>query len=128
MTEPPPVKSVTELLTWMMASAFLVLLGVVSKKLMSLGDRDKAKPVEPSPERQTVEAGLGVSTAGVSDETVTLVARLYGDVSALRVELGLERTYAEDLDEHIDDMIAGHATGRYPPWPSKPTRSGSTRA
>lgn len=105
-------------------TAFLALVGT-----LSVARPDKT-PTEPpaSGERLAIEAGLGVSTAGVPDESITVFARLYGDISALRTELGLERTYADDLDDHIDDMIAGHSVGRYPPWPDKPTRSGSTRA
>lgn len=88
----------------------------------------KPAPAPPSGERQAIEAGLGVSTEGVPDESITVFARLYGDICALRTELGTERAYADELDNHIDKMIAGHSVGRYPPWPEKPTRSGSTRA
>lgn len=113
---------------WTMVGAcvtgFFALVGTLAVA------RPDKKPAEPpaSGDRQAIEAGLGVSTAGVPDESIAVFARLYGDISALRAELGLERTYADDLDDHIDDMIAGHTSGRYPPWPDKPTRSGSTRA
>lgn len=107
-----------------------VLVALVGGPLVLLVSRSDKKPADPPPsgERQAIEVGLGVSTAGVPDESIAVFARLYGDISALRTELGLERTYADDLDDHIEDMIAGHSSGRYPPWPEKPTRSGSTRA
>lgn len=123
MGEIPEFKTIGDLVLWALALIISAGITYIAKSVRNSGTRGDEQP-EPSAERAAVEAGLGISTAGVPDESMRLFARLYNDLADLRAELGLERTYADDLD----DMIAGHTSGRYPPWPDKPTRSGSTRA
>lgn len=146
MGEPPQFKTVTELVTWMIASAFLLVLGVVAKHLMS------ARPSQPEQPPQTVAIATadGNTTthevrdtdpgmwAAVQDMAATQratqrtlleqskqIAELRRDREALRNEQARDREYITLLDEHIEDMKAGVAEGRYPPFLPTPTRAGS---
>lgn len=44
-------------------------------------------------------------------------------IGALESDIAHERAFSGALDLHIDDMIRGHATGEYPPFPPKPQRN-----
>lgn len=138
---PPDYSKPADVIGWAAVSVILLALGYIGTRLTRIGAR--TSDGETAVPTQTVEVPTGTgdtATHQVSSDidpgTLAAVRDLSAAVLSMQHRLAeqaekltaqqaqviAERSYSEALDAHIEDMIAGHAQGIYPPWVPKPTR------
>lgn len=139
---PPNYSKPADIIGWAAVSFILLALGYIGTRLTRLGARNP-EGTEAVP-TQTVEVPTASGTTAthrVSGDTdpgslaalrdmaasiLSMQSRLAdqaAQLSAQQAQITAERSYSEALDAHIEDMIAGHAQGIYPPWVPKPNRT-----